>query len=53
MSTMKKTWIYVAGVGIFGLAYAWLKGMLPEPVFFAGAIAYLLLLRLAAEKFGK
>jgi len=32
---------------------AWLKTLMSEPVFFVGAITYLLLLRLAAEKFGK
>lgn len=50
---MKKAWIYLAGVVVFGLAYAWLKSLMSEPVFFAGAIGYLLLLRLLAEKFGR
>ena len=50
---MKKAWIYLAGVVVFGLAYAWLETKMSEPVFFAGAIGYLLLLRLLAEKLGK
>ena len=50
---MKRAWIYLAGVIIFGLAYAWLKMLVSDPVFFAGAIGYLLLLRLLAEKFGR
>jgi hypothetical protein len=50
---MKKTRIYLAGVVVLGLAYAWLKTMMSEPVFFAGAIGYLLLLRLVVERFGR
>lgn len=50
---MKKFWIYYLGVAIFALAYAWLKTKMSEPVFLAGAIGYLLLLRLISEKLGK
>jgi hypothetical protein len=50
---MKKAWVYIAGVVFFGLAYAWLKTTVSEPVFFASAVGYLLLLRLVAEKIGK
>ncbi len=50
---MKKAWIYLAGLVVFGLAYTWLKTMMSEPVFFIAAIGYLLLLRLLAEKLGK
>ncbi|MGB3071700.1 MAG: hypothetical protein WBC18_24355 [Ottowia sp.] len=50
---MKKRWIYLAGVIVFGLAYAWLKANMRESVFFVAAIGYLLLLRLIAEKLGK
>jgi hypothetical protein len=50
---MRKTWIYLAGVVVFGVAYAWLKTMISDPVFFVGAIGYLLLLRFVAEKLGR
>lgn len=50
---MRKTWIYLAGVVVFGLTYTWLKTIMSEPVFFIGAISYLLLLRFVAERIGK
>lgn len=40
------------GVIGLGLAHGWLKATFGNPVFFAIAIAYLLVLRLLAEKFG-
>jgi apolipoprotein N-acyltransferase len=53
MPKMKKTWIYLIGVIVFGLSYAWLKTLMSELVFFGVVIGYLVLLRLLAEKFGK
>jgi len=50
---MTKSWIYLLGVFVLGLAYSWLKTIAGEFVFFAGAIGYLLLLRLVAERLGK
>jgi hypothetical protein len=50
---MKKRLIYLLGVVVLGLAYAWLKTTLGNPVFFAIAIIYLIVLTLFAEKFGK
>lgn len=50
---MKKIWIYMAGVAPFAFFYEWLKGLMPGPVFLVGAIVYLLILRLLAEKYGK
>lgn len=50
---MKKFWIYLGGVFTFGLAYEWLQTTMTESVFFAGAIGYLLLLRLTAERLGR
>ena len=41
------------GVIVLGLTYDWLKKQMSEPIFFAAAIGYLLLLRLVAEKFGR
>ena len=50
---MKKFHIWLLGVFVLGLLYAWLKTMVGEISFFAGVIGYLLLLRLVAERFGK
>lgn len=50
---MKKFWIYMAGVAVFAFFYAWLKTVVAQPVFFIGGLAYLVLIRLLAEKFGK
>jgi hypothetical protein len=51
---MNKAWIYyLVGIMAFGFAYEWLKSIMGQPVFFVGAIIYVLLLRLLAEKFGR
>lgn len=49
---MKKGAIYFVGVVLLGLSYA-LKPLVGDPTFFVGAITYLILLRLVAEKVGK
>lgn len=53
MPRMKKFHIWLVGIFVLGLLYAWLKTMVGEISFFAGAIGYLLLLRLVAERLGK
>lgn len=50
---MRKEYIYITGVVIFGLIYAWLKKITDNPAFFLISLLYLLLLRFVAEKFGK
>ncbi len=50
---MKKIWIYMAGVAPFAFFYEQLKALTSGPLFLVAAIAYLLLLRVIAEKFGK
>lgn len=50
---MKKIWVYIAGVVPFAFFYEPLKALVSGPLFLAGAITYLLLLRMLAEKVGK
>ena len=49
---MRKGLIYLIGVFVLGLAHGWLRATFSDPVSFAIAIAYLLVLRLLAEKVG-
>jgi hypothetical protein len=53
MQPLRKSWIYLVGVGILGLACGVLEGKIANPALFSGAIVYLVLLRLLAERFGK
>jgi hypothetical protein len=50
---MKKIWIYMVGVAPLAFFYEPLKTFVSGPVFLICAIAYLLILRWFAEKFGK
>ena len=50
---MTKFHIWLLGIFVLGLVYASLKTIFGEISFFAGAIGYLLLLRLVAERLGK
>jgi hypothetical protein len=53
MPTLRKGWIYLAGVAVLGLICGLSQGRISNPLLFAGAIVYLIGLRLLAEKFGK
>jgi hypothetical protein len=53
MQRLKRSSIYLAGIGILGLACGVLEGNIANPALFSGGIVYLVLLRLFAEKFGK
>jgi len=53
MPTLRKGWIYLAGVAVLGLFCGLSQGRFSNPLLFAGAIVYLIGLRLLAEKFGK
>lgn len=51
---MRKIYIYIFGVALLGLLHAPLKSAAPHgAVFLFIVIAYLVILRLVAEKFGK
>ncbi|NVE00614.1 hypothetical protein [Massilia sp. BJB1822] len=51
---MRKIHIYILGVALLGLAQGFLKNALPHgAIFFAVVLAYLVILRFIAEKFGK
>lgn len=52
-SGLKKRWIYLAGVAVLGLICGLGQGRVSNPLLFAGAIIYLIGLRLLAERFGK
>lgn len=50
---MRKLWIYTAGVLPLGFFSERLQAALGTPLFLGAALAYVLLLRLLAERFGK
>lgn len=50
---MKKFWIYTIGVALLGLFYFQFKAAFGGPVFLAGSILYLLVVRMLAERLGK
>ncbi len=50
---MRKIHIYALGVFVLGVSHGWLRGTFSGAVSLAIAICYLLLLRFAAEKWGK
>jgi hypothetical protein len=50
---MRKLWIYTAGVIPLGFFSEQLQAMLGSPLFLGATLAYVLLLRLLAEKFGR
>lgn len=52
MPKIKKSWIYLSGVGLLGLGCGALEGRVANSALFAGAIVYLIVLRLLASKFG-
>jgi hypothetical protein len=49
---MRKGAIYLMGVVVLGIGYAFLKDSLGNPVFFIVAVAYLVGLRILANIFG-
>lgn len=53
MPKMKKIWIYMVGVAPFAFLHDWLSNRMAGPVFLAIAIAYFLVVRYIAEKYGK
>ena len=51
---MRKIYIYILGITPLGFFHEQLKSAAPNgAVFLLGGLAYLVLLRLVAEKFGK
>jgi hypothetical protein len=50
---MRKYWIYLIGIMLFGFFYENIKAHTSELFFFLSAILYLVALRLLAERIGK
>jgi len=50
---MRKIHIYALGIFVLGVSHEWLRGTFSGATSLAIAIFYLLLLRFAAEKWGK
>lgn len=50
---MSKQAIYRSGLVLFGLAYFWLKQQMGGWLFLATAVAYAIIFRLLAERFGR
>ncbi|UMR28706.1 hypothetical protein MJ904_16380 [Massilia sp. MB5] len=51
---MRKIHIYIVGIVLLGLTQKFLKNAVPHgAIFFAVVVAYLVILRFIAEKFGK
>ena len=53
LQKVKKFWVYMTGVTPLALFHESLQSLTNGPVFLVGAIIYLLLIRVLAEKFGK